>query len=376
MSRWGRLSFAVVAAVAFAGDARAQWGYGYYPGAYGGYGWGGWGGAGSTVQGSIASGLGFYAMGAGQYNLDTAQARSINADTALRWNEYWYEAQVNANRHERARLARRQAIDSSASAANEKRIRENPSPADIESGNALNAILDQITDPRIHSSALRLATTKVPGKVVREIPFFVATEAATINLDELTGEKGWPTALRDERFDEERKAFSADVDKALEEDREGDLTPQTIKRLRDSLGRLRAKFSENRPKDPAEAAEAENHLKALYGMARMLEKPDIEKVLAELDTIKETTIGSLLGFMHTFNLRFGRAQTPSQRAAYQAIYPALDSLRDQVVTDTGLDTKTAKSSRTPNPPRPTSFLNALTLDHLEGPHRIIEKPAK
>ncbi|MFO0949976.1 MAG: hypothetical protein U0835_02260 [Isosphaeraceae bacterium] len=68
-----------------AGEARAQWGYGYYPGGYGGYGqygWGGWGGG--TVQGSIARGLGYYAVGAGQYNLDTAAARSINANTGLR----------------------------------------------------------------------------------------------------------------------------------------------------------------------------------------------------------------------------------------------------------------------------------------------------
>ena len=51
------------------GLANAQYGY---PGGYGGYGWGGWG-SGSTVGGSIASGLGYFNMGRGAYNYDTAQ---------------------------------------------------------------------------------------------------------------------------------------------------------------------------------------------------------------------------------------------------------------------------------------------------------------
>ena len=44
-------------------------------------------------------GAGHYAMGAGMYNLDTAQARSINAQTAMQWNDY--VAQVT---HESARI--------------------------------------------------------------------------------------------------------------------------------------------------------------------------------------------------------------------------------------------------------------------------------
>src|SRR5215831_11770055 len=63
------------------GEARAQWGYG-------GWGWGGWGGGGTTAQSAALQGAGNYAMGAGVYNLDTAQARSINAQTASQWNDY------------------------------------------------------------------------------------------------------------------------------------------------------------------------------------------------------------------------------------------------------------------------------------------------
>ena len=91
-----------VAVVAFHGTAvRAQYG-GYYPGGYGG--WGGWGGGG-TVAGDTARGLGAFAAGAGQYNLDSAQAASINTDTVMRWNNYVWANSVAAAQRERAKLA-------------------------------------------------------------------------------------------------------------------------------------------------------------------------------------------------------------------------------------------------------------------------------
>jgi hypothetical protein len=68
----------VAAVLTAASEARAQ--YGYASG-YGGYGWGGWG---STPGSSMARGLGMLSMGRGMFNVDTAQARSINLTTAER----------------------------------------------------------------------------------------------------------------------------------------------------------------------------------------------------------------------------------------------------------------------------------------------------
>jgi hypothetical protein len=87
--------------MAMGGGAEAQF---YYPGGYGyaGYGFGGWG---STPQGSILRGLGAYAEGAGVYNYDTAVADSIEADTAIRLNQYIWNSELEARR----RYARLQA---------------------------------------------------------------------------------------------------------------------------------------------------------------------------------------------------------------------------------------------------------------------------
>jgi len=351
-------TLAVAVLLTAAGETRAQYGYG-------------WGG--STVQGSVARGMGIYAMGQGSYNVNTAQARSINADTAMRWNQYWFQSQLQANRRERARLARRQARDSGTSTAIEARIRDNPTTADIESGDALNAALDQVTDPRVQESALRLATTKIAGRSIRDIPFFVATEAVTLTLDQFTAESGWPFALRDPKFAADRALVTAAVDKALLEDSEGDLSPQMVKEVRDAMLRLKTSFEASPPAvENVRLGEAHEYLKNLLGMVRMLERPDIDKVLAELDTIQETTLGSLLVFMHTFNLRFGKPGTPAQRAVYQAIYPPLDALRDRVLV--AIDPKNPGKPSTPVHSPPTEILGALSFEQLEGPHRTLEAP--
>lgn len=94
MTRRFRLSvFLSLALLASASSAQAQFGY---PGGFGGMGWGGW--QSSTPQGDYAMGMGFFAQGMGYYNEATARANAINAETALHWNEYWYQAQRERNR--------------------------------------------------------------------------------------------------------------------------------------------------------------------------------------------------------------------------------------------------------------------------------------
>ena len=80
-----------------AGEAHAQWGYG-------GWGWGGWGGGGTTPASAALQGAGYYAMGAGVYNLDTAQARNINAQTASQWNDYVAQVTIESAQIHAARV--------------------------------------------------------------------------------------------------------------------------------------------------------------------------------------------------------------------------------------------------------------------------------
>ncbi|MFO0893267.1 MAG: hypothetical protein U0790_29530, partial [Isosphaeraceae bacterium] len=163
----------LLALAAFQGnEAKAQWGY---PGGYGGYGWGGWGA--STAQGDIARGLGMYAMGAGYYNQQTAIANSINTDTVMRWNQYVYEGQKEANRLHHGKLVlQRQLANTSADQIRE-RLRNNPEPRDIYQGDAMNVALDEINDPRVYAKALEGAKAKISPRTIRDIPFQYAAAA-------------------------------------------------------------------------------------------------------------------------------------------------------------------------------------------------------
>ena len=61
----------------------------------------------------------------------------------------------------------------------------------------------------------------------------------------------------------------------------------------------------------------------MAGLTKMLDSSKIEKILAELDDYQGTTLGDLLGFMQAFNLRFGAANSYSQRQIYLRLYPML-----------------------------------------------------
>jgi hypothetical protein len=85
--------------------------------------------------------------------------------------------------------------------------------------------------------------------------------------------------------------------------------------------------------DPAKRRqrnEADKYLKALHGLVVMLKAPSIDVALAGVEKRPDATLGELLNFMNAFNLRFGVATTPQQRAVYQSLHPKLRTLRDQV----------------------------------------------
>jgi len=352
------LGIAILLALS-AGESRAQ-----YYGGYGGYGWSGWGG-GATPLGNIARGLGAYNVGAGVYNEDTAIANSVNADTIERWNEYMFLSQQEANRRAYLRRQRQLQRDANSGDSLYKRVRDTPQEGDIDNGDALNAILDQLNNPKIHSTALRLINDPIDAKAVREIPFENASEAVTLSLSQLTGEDGWPPALQGPAFEAERKAYQDAVTRAVKEDEEGQLSPQTLQAVNVAAAQLRAKLEANKPADRVEYINAVNYIKTLLGMARMLEKPQVDKILAELDSVKQTTVGSLLGFMHTYNLRFAPASTPTQREVYRNLYALMDPARDRILKDAGID-QDDKAAPAPDRRRAASdFFSGMHLQHLE-----------
>lgn len=354
----------------------------YYPYGYGNFGWGGWGAG--TVQGDMARGLGQFAAGAGALNQQSALANAVNGDTVARWNDYMYQSQHEADQQQYKRMSARQRRDKKSAEMIYKRLRDNPTEEDIANGDALNVALHELSDPKLHRTALRLAKEPLSGDLIDDIPFITATDAISLSLNQLSArDEAWPAALSGEAFAPERQAYQKAIAKALEEDKNGDISARTLEELRKATAQLRTKLAMAPPEDQEQAAEAENYVKTLIGLTRMLQKPKVEKIIAELEKFKKTSLANLLGFMHTFNLRFGRATTPRQREVYAELYPILAELREQVRKEAAVNAKpapkpkaSAAAAASSPKAKPTDFFRGMHLDHLEGKPAGQAAPAK
>ncbi|WP_165246854.1 hypothetical protein [Paludisphaera soli] len=355
----GRAALLAAAFVVLGAQAQAQY---RYPSGYGG--WGGWGG-GSTVAGSQARGMGVYAAGAGAYNEQTAEARSINADTAMQVNQYLYE--VNKN-NAKTYYARSEANQKEASASGEttyRRIHDNPSQHDVQTGDALNAVLDDLSNPQVPYQAVQGAPQPVESELVKNIVFRYAANMIATSLDDLSA-NGVPDALlTNPAFKPERDALRATVAKARKESDGADgVSPETLAECRAKIEALHAKVDAALPAGAKDRDEADAYLKALYGLTKMLKAPSTAQFLKGLEKYPSTTLGRLLAFMNSFNLRFGVAETPDQQAAYQQLYPMLTALRDQLQAPAS--NPYGPQAGRPDPSQAKSFFSGMDYGHF-GP---------
>jgi hypothetical protein len=311
----------LLAACGGATTAHAQWGYG-------GMGWGGWGA--STAAGDEAMGAGMFLMGAGQYNLNTAQGNAINADTVMRMNEYMWESQQITNKRYWDRMARQNQQRVESAAQVQERLRSAPEAADVRRGDALNVILNDLTAPGVYAQSVSMASKPVPSSLIKNIPFQFAPQAITISLDELTDSP--PAGLLDDpRLATERAAVATLADQLRDElDKNEKISPESLQQFEAATLALRNKFQATFPQGTPNRRPADNYVKALYGLSRMLQTPDVKSFLTELDSRPDAPLGNLIAFMQSFNLRFGAATTPEQGQAYTQLFPVLRELRDQV----------------------------------------------
>lgn len=345
-------------------SANAQW--------YGG-GWGGWTGP-STAPGSIATGMGVFAAGVGQMNVADAQAASINATTAMRWNDYEWQIAQSLYHDYNARLIKQQKETARSVDEIQRRLRENPTSVDIQGGRALNAILDDFQNPKVRVAAQRVSEPKmVSSNMVKRIPFFYSSDPFTFSLHQfMDGKVEIPEALQNPIFEADRKKIRELAQKARQEDEASeaaDITEETFRELNAATKALRAKFEAKYPANSPEYVKTEPFLKALVGFTSLLKSNDFEKELMKLEDNKQVSLYKLLSFMTVYNLRFGKATTPEQRAVYTELYPILDERRREIVTLIASSAPPAENPTTIAPP--TNIFQNLNFDQL---HKTAKPP--
>jgi hypothetical protein len=360
MNRTYRWIGVIAALTLSGGSAEAQ----FYGGGY----WGGMGmGVGSTAQGSELAGSAMLAAGLGSYNLQSAQAKSINADTWMRFNQYMYEASVESSRVYLANKARREAQERGNIKAIRDRVRNNPTANDIADGSALNSAALEISDPKIFNKTLYYGSKlKLGGQTIRNIPFQYASAGISTSVHQLVNGEV-PAALRGDEFGPDReklKGLTAELRKEAEE--LGSPQPETIKKAKEQITATRAKIEATFPQGSQARRDADKYAKSLYGLASMLETPAINVLLAGVENRPDATVGDLLGFMSAYNLRFGAADGISQRQVYMTLYPTLAKLRDDVMSAV---TAAAASAPPMSPAQvqaaPGEVFDTLGYDHKE-----------
>lgn len=327
--------------------------------------WGGWGGGG-TVAGSNARGAGVMAAGAGSFNEQTAQARSINANTAMQFNEYIYQNQQRRNQQYYAQLAQRQQNVVTTLDTTYTRLHDHPEAADIHRGDALNVVLDELTDPGVYIQSVQAANQPMSGMFVKSIPFQYAAGAITISLDDLTAQGVPDVLLTNPRFESERQTIRGLATQIRKQESDGTpISPELLAQLRTAVTAVKSKLDSAYPVDSPDRITGDNWLKGLIGLTRMLQTPSLEPYLKELKDDQTTTLGQLLSFMHTFNLRFGATKTPIEQATYDQLYPMLVNLRNQM--NAPARSPVTQPVGRPDPSKATAYFSQMQMGQAAPP---------
>ncbi len=304
-------------------------------------------GPGSTAQGDYLRGVGVASMGMGVYNRDTAIANSINADTAIKINEYIYGCLMNENK---MNAEHRQMIAQRAKDLMNKirdRIAQHPEARDVRVGDALNEILRQLGNPKIQETTSRSTAVPLSVEEVRRIPFKLGPKGVSrFSIARLTakGKGHWPEAFQDNRFDYDRRKLEKALDNVLEQQYNRNLQLESIKVLEAAVDGLEVRLEQVVGKSSDRLyLEARDRLKEMKETVEMLKFSDIEQALGELDRYAGTTVNDLRVFMLRHGLQFANASTPDERELFPQLYAKLGEQRDRVTQGLAVDDNPIKN---------------------------------
>src|SRR5262245_5916860 len=284
--------------------------------------------AGSTPEGDYLRGVGIAGWGLGLYNLNTAQAESINLDTYIRWDQYVGAVVKEQTRDYVARkLADARKLKDFYN-DNRKRILESPEARDVLVGDALNDVLRQLQDPKVSESTFRAEGYQVPLPIdwIRKIPFSLSEKGERFSMDRLSlkGKGKWTVALQDVRFEREKRAYGRALEKALEQAIDSKMQLEAIDALEAKADDLFLRLNEVLgPRDDPLYIEAKDRLTELKSVVGLLKRTQIERAISEIDKYPGTTVNDLKHFMQRHNLRFASAKTPEEKTLFPELYARL-----------------------------------------------------
>lgn len=305
-----------------------------------------------SASGDAARGQGSYLNGLGWYNLNTAKANSINVDATIRWKQDLRQIQLDrwdlvANQNAKKAAGKKLKIEEvkHQQLVRLRQLRIEPTAADVETGDALNVLLYDLTDPAIslESWSNTSQQVKLPdGMSVKDLVFRFtslkgssATSAAlskgVIALSRLAvaGDK-WPTPLQVPEIQKERAAYEAAYAKVRDQILAGQFDLKAVQAMDRSLDALNEKVKTAVPSERGFRTEAAKFVSDLEDSTRMFDAATVDYAREILNDTKDhdaTTVAELVAFMLKYRLQFASAERdPGAREIYT---PLFEKLKEQ-----------------------------------------------
>lgn len=288
---------------------------------------------------------GAFLRGAGWYNLNTAKAESIQVNTMIRWKadlrriaaekralQIEKEAGHKLNREElQHRLEQR-----------DMQLRTNPTAEDVTTGQALNVLLYDLTDPDITSSHWASGSLPLPqGISVKDLIFqFTSSNQSqgaskalgrgliALSRLDVAGDK-WPTVMKQAELAKQRLRYEkayANLRTHLIDDK---FSPGDLTELDASLKGLSDQVEKVVPEERDFRKAGVRYVQDLNQATRMFDAATVDyarEILVDTRDHDATTVGELVAFMLKYRLQFASAgrSAPAQDM-YRQLYEVLNA---------------------------------------------------
>jgi hypothetical protein len=323
-------------------------------------------GAQATPEGDALRAEGRFLQGMAWYNFGAARSEAINAEAQAAWNRAVREdyKRFLADQADRRSAKKSLRDDRERDAAKRlaemrRRWRDDPTPEDIRSGLALNALADDLADPRYSPSLWATTAVELPPEVtIRALAFrfagvprfktLTARSPAIVAIGRMAGQD-CPVSLRRPEVERERSAYRKAVEAAVAKCSKGEpLRAQDVDAVRDALVALREKAARSVPAEGGRLKQANAYLDRLDEASRIFLNTDVaEELVRDVERHRAANVGQLLAFMRKYRLLFAEADdSPESEATYQTLYnllkwqkSGLDAAAPAAGPDEGADPK-------------------------------------
>jgi hypothetical protein len=328
-----------------------------------------------TPQGDILRGQGRFLEGAGWYNLNTARADRINVETWKQQNREVERLYRNFLMDKHMHTVHNKKLGSKVQEDYRRKFEEaqfrwrtNPTPEDITSGDALNALAIDLADASIGPSSWRTARVDLPPDMsLTGLAFKVADKKrsallqSTVAVDRMLVKAGWPLPFRRPEVESECEAYKKAVESVVAKCIKGtELQGKDFDRLRDSVTVLLRKVDEAVTARDNQKAQAREYVRRLDDATRIFAEQEFaERLIRDVSEHKATTIAELLGFMRQYRLLFADSgSSPEVRNLYDGLYGLLRRQKEAI----GIP-----NAPPPKPARPSDVFQVGTVWAGVGP---------